>query len=159
LKRIGVTGHQLIPVQEASFVHDAIAMLLSTSSPLEVIGITSLAAGADQIFAKAVLEQGGKLKAVVPCARYEDAFTDHSARYEYFRLLAQASDREILPYSGPSDEAFLAAGKRVVEISDLIVAIWDGRPAKGRGGTADAVAYARDNNKDVVIIWPQGVER
>lgn len=47
-----------------------------------------------------------------------------------------------LPYSKP-EEAFLACGKAVADWTDILIAIWDGRPAKGRGGTGDVVAYAR----------------
>ena len=43
---------------------------------------------------------------------------------------------------GSDEDCYLAAGHRVVELSDLMLAVWDGSPAKGKGGTADVVAYA-----------------
>ncbi|MEO5877101.1 MAG: hypothetical protein ABIQ26_19070, partial [Streptosporangiaceae bacterium] len=59
----------------------------------------------------------------------------------------------------PTDEAYLVAGHRVVKRSDLLLAVWDGRPAGGLGGTADIVAYARDRGTEVGVIWPPGARR
>jgi hypothetical protein len=64
-----------------------------------------------------------------------------------------------MPYSAPGEEAFWAAGKRVVELSDEIFAVWDGRKAGGLGGTADVVAFARKKGVPVTIIWPTGSSR
>ena len=36
----------------------------------------------------------------------------------------------------------LQQASRVVELSDIVLAVWNGKPAKGKGGTADVVAYA-----------------
>src|SRR6266850_2059881 len=63
---------------------------------------------------------------------------------EKFRLLLQRAETvEKLPFHKPSEDAFFAAGRRVVENSDILLAVWDGKPAKGKGGTADIVEYAR----------------
>ena len=59
----------------------------------------------------------------------------------------------------PSEAAFLAAGRLVVERSDVLAAVWDGKPARGSGGTADVVDYAKELRREVVVIWPEGLER
>jgi hypothetical protein len=38
--------------------------------------------------------------------------------------------------------AYLAAGVRVVELADVLFAVWDGKPARGTGGTAEIVERA-----------------
>jgi hypothetical protein len=155
--RLGVTGHQDIPAEAADYVREAIAATLA-SGPDNVIGVTSLASGADQLFASLVRERGGRLHVVLPFRDYEASL--ETADVERFRdLLAGAAQVETLDYPAPSDEAYLAAGRRVVDLSDSIVAIWDGRPAKGPGGTADVVAYARRRGKPVRVVWPPGVSR
>ncbi|MFJ8953478.1 hypothetical protein ACIRO1_25525 [Streptomyces sp. NPDC102381] len=53
----------------------------------------------------------------------------------------------------------MAAGKEVVDQSDVLLAVWDGKPAGGKGGTADVVAYAQRQGMDVRIIWPLGATR
>jgi hypothetical protein len=40
-----------------------------------------------------------------------------------------------------------------------LCAVWDGLPARGYGGTADVVAYARQHGKPVHVIWPAGARR
>jgi hypothetical protein len=42
---------------------------------------------------------------------------------------------------------------------DRLLAVWDGRPARGVGGTADIVEYARLSRVPVDIIWPSGASR
>jgi hypothetical protein len=158
LSRIGITGHQTVPRAALPFVRASISEALNERHPT-VVGITSLAAGADQIFARLVLESGGTLHAIIPCERYEDAFTTSESLQEFRRLLAKTDYCEILPYASPTEEAFLHAGKRVVDASELLIAVWDGEPAKGVGGTADIVEYARAKSRNVVIVWPKNVRR
>ncbi|MDP9110532.1 MAG: hypothetical protein M3M96_02725, partial [Candidatus Eremiobacteraeota bacterium] len=60
-----------------------------------------------------------------------------------------------LPYDAPTGEAFLAAGKYLVENSDILFAVWDGEPSRGIGGTADVVSYARSAGRHIVRINPK----
>lgn len=53
----------------------------------------------------------------------------------------------------------MEAGRRVVNLSDLLIAVWDGEVAKGKGGTVDIVCYARERGRNVVILWPAGISR
>jgi hypothetical protein len=124
-----------------------------------LVGVTSLAAGADQVFAEEVLASGGSLYVVVPSRRYERSFDSPRALAAFERFLAAAKEIEHLDFHEPSETAYLAAGKRVVDLSDFLVAVWDGQPAKGLGGTADIVDYAQRCGKDVRVIWPTGVQR
>jgi hypothetical protein len=47
----------------------------------------------------------------------------------------------------------------VVDPSDVLVAVWDGEPARRLGGTADVVAYARERGVPAIVIWPEGATR
>ncbi|MGW5646007.1 hypothetical protein ACWEV3_27990 [Saccharopolyspora sp. NPDC003752] len=40
-----------------------------------------------------------------------------------------------------------------------MLAVWDGQPARGFGGTADVVDSARKRGVDVTVIWPDGARR
>jgi hypothetical protein len=53
----------------------------------------------------------------------------------------------------------MAAGRSVADRSDLLLAVWDGAPAAGFGGTADVIRYARERSKAVEIVWPEGARR
>ena len=157
--RIGITGHQIIPAAAFTFVVDGIADVLARNA-VDLIGVTSLAAGTDQLFAEAVLARGGRLHVVVPSAGYETTFTNADDLARFRRLMAAAETVEQLPSSEPSEDAFFDAGVRVVELSELLVAVWDGLPTRGtKGGAADAVACARSRRVPVEVIWPAGVLR
>lgn len=159
MTRLGVTGHQAIPDVALDFVAEGITGQVSAVSPADlVVGVTSLAAGADQLFATIVIRCGGSLHVVVPASGYETTFNGKD-RSEFSRLLQLASEVERLPFDAPTEEAFFAAGKRVVDLCDVLLAVWDGEPSRGLGGTADVVRYACQAGRDVRIIWPAGVTR
>lgn len=157
MTRIGATGHQELPGDAvARLVERVRGILNGCNPPLRVV--TALAAGADQLVAREVLRDGGSLHAIVPSVGYQETLSGEDlSSYEY--LLAQADEITRLDYLEPSEHAYWAAGKVVVDSCDLLVAIWDGRPARGLGGTADVVAYATSSGKDVRVIWPDGVVR
>jgi len=48
----------------------------------------------------------------------------------------------------------MEAGEKIVEEADIVVAVWDGKPAAGLGGTADIVEYARELEKPLIWINP-----
>jgi hypothetical protein len=82
----------------------------------------------------------------------------HSGRYGA-QALSRATEVEQLPFPEPSEAAFMAAGRRVVDNSDWLLAIWDGEKSRGLGGTADIVAYAEERGKRVEVLWPAVVRR
>jgi len=154
---VGVTGHQNMPAAAATYVRGKLASRLVSINDLE--GVCSLAAGADQLFADIVLDHGGKLRVVIPSHGYEGTFQTDADRSRYLRLLGVASKRICLDYPKPSEDAFFAAGRAVVDMCDYLIAIWDGEKARGHGGTADIVAYAGKRKKRTEIIWPKGITR
>lgn len=155
---LGVTGHQTLPRGARDFVPAAIRNLLrEVEPPLDVI--TSLAAGADQLVASELLRTGGRLHVIVPSRDYERTFAAEDDLAAFRSLLGTAHAVTRLDYAEPSEEAFVAAGKSVVDNCEMLIAVWDGKPARGLGGTADVVRYARDTGKAVSIVWPDGIVR
>jgi hypothetical protein len=151
---IGITGHQKLKDPQAwDWVRSELDNFLSqTSRPL--IGITSLAIGADQLFAKSALQHGGKLNVIVPFEGYEKNFSEGPERNEYYRLLNAASKTEVLQKMSSDEENYYATGRRIVDLSDILLAIWDGKPAAGLGGTGDIVEYAHRADKSIIHINP-----
>ncbi|MBB1512752.1 hypothetical protein H5399_09065 [Tessaracoccus sp. MC1627] len=153
----GITGHQKAPDETWALLSMRLGELLSGPAP--VTGVSSLAVGADQRFAQAVLSQGGELHVVLPSKNYRSSMETDVDRDRFQQLLAAATTVEQLNYRQPSEEAYLAAGRRVVDLCDMLVAVWDGLPAQGKGGTADVVEYAREVGKPVELVWPAGLSR
>jgi len=157
--RVGITGHQRLEESAHwNWVRQEMDHLLARL-PLPVIGISSLAAGADQLFANAILKQRGLLEVVIPFDGYESIFSEDCDREEFHRLLKLSIKSETLERHGTNEEAYFAAGKRVVDLSDLVVAVWDGKPAAGLGGTGDVVKYASQQWKRIVHLNPNDLTR
>ncbi len=159
MTRIGCTGHQGLTLNTQRRIAAAIADLLAAQEAETVTGLCSLADGADQIFAFALLAAGGSLHAVLPSKRYVTTFGAPRPRRNYQALLAAAEQKETLPFDEPSEEAFLAAGIHVADSCDLLVAVWDDKRAVGKGGTGDVVGHALASGRNVEVIWPAGSRR
>lgn len=152
--RIGIPGHQRLADASAwAWVRRELAAILSRSTD-PLVGVSSLAAGADQIFADLILRHGGALEVLIPFPGYARKFAGGRDAREYERLLRSALVVETLQRDGSDEEAYMEAGERVVNSSDSLVAVWDGQPSAGLGGTADVVEYALRQKKPVVHLNP-----
>jgi hypothetical protein len=152
MTRVGITGHQKLEDPGAwSWVAGVMRNELVKMAP-PLVAVTSLAVGADQLLARLVLDRGGTIHAVIPFAGIERSFAPEDVA-AYRKLIRQATV-EVLDTPGTDEDSYLAAGQRVVELSDLVVAVWNGRPAKGKGGTADIVDYARSLHRSILVFDP-----
>ncbi|HYN98007.1 MAG TPA: hypothetical protein VES42_29545 [Pilimelia sp.] len=155
--RFGVTGHQILPPRIVDRAVEHWSRVLPVGAQL--YGVSSLAEGADQLFAAHVVAAGGMLEVILPCADYASSLVTDDGRAQFEELRRAAGTVVTLPYPKPSAQAFLAAGQAMVERCDHLFAIWDGRPARGLGGTADIVTYARARGSPVTVLWVDGVLR
>ncbi|EKX67415.1 hypothetical protein PV416_37795 [Streptomyces ipomoeae] len=155
--RIGITGHRVIPDAALPVVRSGIRAELRGIASARVL--SSLAEGADQMFAEIALEYGIPLTAVIPATDYEAHLGDDRVKASYRRLLKCSAERVELPYERTHDEAYYAAGRYIVDHADRMLAVWDGAPSRGLGGTADIVDYARHTGVPVTVLWSPGVRR
>jgi hypothetical protein len=155
--RFGVTGHQILPPRIVDCAVQHWRQVLPVGAQL--CGVSNLAEGADQLFAAHVLAAGGVLEAILPCEDFASSLVTDDGRARLAALRRAAGTVVTLPYPRPSEQAFLAAGQAVVERCDHLFAVWDGRPGRGPGGTADVVAYARARGRPVTVLWVDGVLR
>jgi hypothetical protein len=156
--RIAITGHRGLPAQTEHLVDQAIRKQLAAYPARGLVGESNLADGADQLFARAVLDAGGQLDVIVPAARYRDGLPE-SARGEYDALIARASCVHRLDRIESTEDAHMEASRAMLDQAEHLFAVWDGKPARGYGGTADVVAEARARCIPVTVIWPEGASR
>lgn len=90
----------------------------------------------------------------MPFKEYENTFQNEQLRSEYLSLLSRGDKIETLDTGKNKEESYLAAGKRVVDLADVMISVWDGEKAVGLGGTADIVKYARSCSKTIVRLNP-----
>ncbi len=152
---IGITGHQQLPTEESwKWVRSQIDELFRSYSREDPEAYSSLAAGADQTFAAVAIESGRPLHVIIPCTEYEKAFKSKDALERFRAMRDQAVTVRTGAFNGPSEEAFLQAGKDIVEGVDLLVTVWDGQPARGKGGTEDIVEFAQQKGLPILHINP-----
>jgi hypothetical protein len=155
---IGVTGHRGLTEEQSRLVAAELRRLLRPLADGGFAGITCLADGADTVFADVVLQLGGRLISVIPAHGYRE-LQPPAHRRDYDRLLRSSAEVRRQDRPAPDLASLMDASRLLVDASDRIVAVWDGLPARGFGGTADVVDYARRCGRPVQIIWPNGAVR
>jgi hypothetical protein len=149
---VAITGHR--DLNDAALARRQIEAELARLEP-PLIGVSSLAAGADQLFADAVLAAGGTLDVILPGRDYRETLPG-DFRGDFDRLLAAADSVTTLDHETVGKDAYVAAGLAMLERCDVLIAVWDGERSRGRGGTADLVRRARELGIPVRIV---GAER
>ncbi|WP_331719093.1 hypothetical protein OG985_48960 (plasmid) [Streptomyces sp. NBC_00289] len=159
---LAVTGHSNLAESaesSAPVIRKALLTLLDRYPASEPIGVSCLAEGSDALFADAVLHVGGKLVAVLPSRDYRQRMISPRYAKEFDRLHQAAAEVQTMPYERAARPAYAAANRELLRRAELLVAVWDGRPGAGQGGTADAVATARTSGVPVHVVWPVGAAR
>lgn len=159
MTRLAITGHRGLSKQTATLVDTALRHEISKrADDGALVGLSCLADGADALFARAVLDNGGKLHVIVPARKYRDGLPPvHHATYD--ALLAEAGEVTRLDHVESDSDAHMDASLRMLADADELLAVWDGQPARGYGGTADVVHTARDQGMQVTVVWPTGATR
>ena len=158
MPRIGVTGHMDLTQPTEALVNTAIREVLAKEQD-ELAGITCLARGADQIFARAVLDLGGTLIVVLPSPNYREQKVRPGNRAVFDELFAKAAEVHRMPFAAANRQAYTAANAALLAMTDKLVAVWDGQPSKDQGGTGALVEQARKLGKQVHVVWPEGAAR
>jgi hypothetical protein len=159
---LGVTGHrEFRPGDEESLrtlVTSVIGDIRLRCAHTPLILLTPLADGADRLVAKIALDAGAWLIVPLPFPRpeYEATFRDDDSRRRFGELLAhprtirtlhldlpQCVGSEPLDAKKRRDFAYFCCGAFVARHSQILIALWDGRPPDGVGGTGAIVEYRR----------------
>lgn len=157
---VGVTGHRpnrmaIGAARVARRLDDVLAALRAGAGAVRPTALSALAEGTDRLFAEAALARGFRLAVVLPFARadYEQTFSDAAETPAFRALLARAAEVSEMGGSlAATKAAYEAVGHATVARSDVLVAVWDGKGAAGRGGTPEIIAHALRQRKPVIWI-------
>jgi hypothetical protein len=166
---IGVTGHRKLDNQSAlvSAIKSALDSIRQMAPPssgnsrLFVI-LSPLAEGADRLVVQEALRiPGTALEVALPMEKvdYMRDFGTAESKREFEELLTQARSIRTLPVTSSRVEAYEQVGRYVVDRCEILIAVWDGKPSVGRGGTQEIVQYARDNHRPLVWIHAENPSR
>jgi hypothetical protein len=159
MTRIGVIGHRDITPESAPLVEAVLRRLLIAKAGSRLVGVTCLATGADQLFAKLVLDLSGRLEVILPAFDYRASQVSPANAHAFDQLVAAASTVRVMEFQHSCRQAYLAAGSTMLATIETLVAVWDGRPGRSRGSAAEVVAAASRLGLPTSIVWPPGAAR
>jgi len=173
---VGVTGHraEVLPADSLkslrSRIRDALLLIAESGDALfererdcfapdspRRRFVSPIADGADQVAAEVALELGWDLQAVLPFGRdeYRASLASDEARDRFDALLKRATCVLELPGDRARElDAYVMTGRATVAHCDLLIAVWDGRPPRGRGGTGEVVQLAITRGTAVIHLPP-----
>jgi hypothetical protein len=156
--RVGITGHRGLNADVERRVRELLEATVRTYAPDELIGVSCIADGPDAWFADYVLAHGGRLEVVVPADGYRESLPEeHWPAYD--GLMSSAVEVHQTGMAESNSASHMAGSEILVGLVDELLAVWDGKPAWGFGGTADVVGYAERTGVPVRILWPEGASR
>jgi len=168
--RIGVTGHRKL--ENEGLIRDSIKKVLNRiddilknilkknlkHNPYSFTVISPLAEGADRIVAREVMgwnTEGRKalLEAVLPLPEedYMNDFETPDSKAEFKNFLKKARNVRFLEKAESRKAAYENVGRYVVDNCHFLIAIWNGKPAAGKGGTAEIVEHAMKAQR--FVFW------
>jgi len=151
---VGFSGHRHLhdPAAAARAITAALETLRQ-EVPGEWIGLSSVATGSDQLFVQQLRALELTWHAILPLPRAEFQKDFGAAEWAIVEAeLARAEHLRVITGNGTREDAYLDCGLETVDGSDVLIAVWDGEPAHGKGGTADVVEYALSIGKPVLIL-------
>jgi hypothetical protein len=153
---LGITGHRYLAEMDKVMVGVEIAVqrIRKTYPDSSFRVLSSLAEGADRILAQnLLLIPGASLWVPLPLPEeeYLKDFETTKSRDEFILLLGKAERIIQMQIKGGRGEGYLAAGKYILENSDCLLAIWDGKQAQGMAGTGEIVTPARE--RGMPLVW------
>lgn len=156
--RVGITGHRGLSKAIELQVRELLGAAVRSWEPADLVAVSCIADGPDAWLAEAVLGHGGRLEVVVPAREYRESLPEwHHPVYD--ELLHRAVDVHETGLQTSDSTAHMAGSEILVGLADELLAVWDGKPARGYGGTADVVAYAERTGTPVRVLWPDGATR
>jgi hypothetical protein len=153
---IGVTGHRDLLADEVPAlqekVRDFFQQLQRDYLDLDLQLITPLAEGSDRLVADVALQLGVELIVPLPMPQddYEQDFSSPAAVEAFRDSLARARVIHLrtLPEAGgrpetaeDRDRQYAQLGVFISNHSQILLALWDGKPSTATGGTAGVVKY------------------
>lgn len=155
--QIGVTGHRFLTelLKLQAGVDQALARIAQAYPGEGWTIVSSLAEGADRLVVQRARLIRPETRLVVPlplaAADYLQDFPSEESRAEFTRLLGEAAEILGPPEASERSQGYALAGQMMLARSHVLVALWDGQPARGRGGTAEVVQWARQ--RGLPLAW------
>jgi hypothetical protein len=152
---VGFSGHRKLANPEivAKGIRNALDRLVAGYNPLAAV--SSAASGSDTLFVEEVARRNLPHWLILPFSpkRFQQDF-DSTDWQRILPFIEKATHVEEVAGEDSPERAYLETGILTVDRADVVVVVWNGKPAAGSGGTGDMVAYVRELGKPLMIIDP-----
>ena len=131
--------------------------------------LSPLAEGAARVAVRAILsDPESRLDVVLPLSigDYLEDFDSDGSMAEFRDLLSKRRNPRTLRSRRVGDdrhddenqtslrhEAYENVARYLVDHCDVPIAVWNGEPTRGPGGTGEVVQYALEQNRPVIRVW------
>lgn len=165
--KIGISGKRdiLSDIYVREEMKKSISNILKKEKTKSFTACSSMAKGADTIFANVVLREfNQEIKIVLPfdSTEYEKDFTESADLAEYKNWISTTGISKVVTMDIPKtqelrNEAYFIVGKFIADTCDYMIIIWDELKPRGKGGTAEILGYASQCStlKGIEIITVQ----
>lgn len=162
---VGITGHRpnRMPEKHWHRIKNDLNMVMAEIEAehrgRRPMLLSGLAEGADRLAAFVALGRSWKLQTILAFhrTRFEKDFADAFAIGEFRAALGASTKVEEPKRSAhlgkPPEDGYYAVGQRLLALSDILIAVWDGQGSQGRGGTVEVIEEAR--TRGIPVIWIQ----
>ena len=152
---VGFSGHRKLadPKIVAAGIRNVFERLAANHGPLA--GVSSAASGADTLFVEEVARRNLPSQLILPFSK--NRFQQDFSPADWQRILPfieRATHVEEVSGEESDEGAYMETGILTTDRADVMIVVWDGKPAAGLGGTGDVVAYMRKFEKPLFIIDP-----
>ena len=120
--RVGITGHSNLTADTELLVAEALRAVLAPCGE-GLVGVSCLARGADQVFARVVLDLDGRLEVVLPAEDYRQVKVKPDNAAVFDELIRRAAAVHVMSFGESNREAYMAASRRVLDSVDRLVAV------------------------------------
>ncbi|MDO9304429.1 MAG: hypothetical protein Q7T77_03820 [Sulfuricurvum sp.] len=171
---VGITGHRNIDRNDKKLkliLTEELKRIFEINDKVTLL--SPLAEGSDRMFVDTAFQIGEekiqKLRVMMPFEKnvYLKDFETAKSKEEFLVMTPEEGskqyrgvDVEILtvPCQEIKEDAYLKSGQWTAKNSDILIVIWDGKPANGKGGTAEIIEYAKQEEKKIIWINPNNYE-
>ncbi len=163
--KVGITGHRDLKEECIEHYEKKVSELLQElqKKHKELVVYSPLADGADRLVVKEAQKLNIPYIAILPMPKNHYIIDfDANSKKEFDSMLNRASEVVTLPlckdstledistYNKQRDTQYEAVGHKVADLSDTLIALWDGKHIGLRAGTGEIVEYFKNKKSGVL---------
>jgi len=148
--KIGITGHRDLKKSSIKYYQNKVHTLLLALQEKQkyIIVYSPLADGSDRLIVKEAIKLNIPYIAVLPIPI--ESYVMDLNEVITLTLCKGNTLENIAIYGKERDAQYEAVGYKIADISDRLIALWDGKQIDLKGGTGEIVEYFKEREKGIL---------